>query len=123
MRRSLSVIAFLSLFLAACATAGSTAGSSNSSKAPITAEEISTANLPDGYALVDRLRRTWFRNDPGTGAAVSVYMDQQNLGGPSALRDIPTAQIAELRFLPSPEAIQQFGQDAKGGAIVVVRRR
>jgi len=122
-RRSLTVFAFFSFFLAACATAGGSKASTSNNQAPITAQEISTANLPDGYALVDRLRRTWFRNDAGTGAAVSVYMDQQNLGGSSALRDIPTAQIAELRFLPSPEAIQQFGQDAKGGAIVVVRRR
>ncbi|HET7551326.1 MAG TPA: hypothetical protein VFK04_08545 [Gemmatimonadaceae bacterium] len=123
MRRSLTVFAFLSFFLAACATAGASGASSSNTQAPITAQEISSANLPDAYALVDRLRRTWFRNDPGTGEAVSVYMDQQKLGGTSALRDIPTVQIAELRFLPSADAIQQFGPDAKGGAIVVVRKR
>lgn len=124
MRRPLAVLAFLSVFLMACASAGTrTESSSSNSKSPITAKEIGAAKLPNAYTLVDRLRRSWFRSDPATGAAVAVYMDQQKLGGTSVLRDIPSVQVAELRFLPSADAIQHFGQDAKGGAIVVVRKR
>jgi hypothetical protein len=122
-RRSLTLFAFLSVFLAACASTGTTTRSSGDSEGPITAEAISAANLPDAYTLVDRLRRTWFRSDPATGAEVSVYMDEQKLGEASTLRDIPAVQVAELRFLPSTAAVQRFGQDARGGAIVVVRKR
>ena len=123
MRRCLSVLSFLSVFLVACASAGTHTGSSNENSSHLTSQEITAANLPTAYDLVDRLRRPWLRDDAATGGEVSVYVDNQKLGGKEKLRDIPAVDVAEMHFLPSADAVMHFGQDATGGAIVVIRKR
>ncbi len=125
MRRTSSLLASFAVLLIACATGGmSTTGSASSaSNSRLTSEEIVAANLPTAYDLVERLRRPWLRRDAATGQDVTVYMDNQKLGGVEKLRDIPSVDVAEMEYMPSDKAIMRWGQDAKGGAIVVTRKR
>ena len=132
MRNSPIAFAVLSLLLAACAT-GTKAGSNSSASANTTAvqadqarltqDEITAADLPTAYDLVDRLRRPWLRGDKVTGGEVVVYMDRQNLGGASKLRDIPSAEVAGMEYLQNEDAIHRWGSDIKGSVIVITRRR
>lgn len=89
----------------------------------LTTEEIDAAKLPNAYELVDRLRRPWLRRDALTGGEVVVYMDEQNIGGPEKLRDIPAVDVAELQYLPNDQAVRRWGAAIRGSVIVVVRRR
>ena len=89
----------------------------------LTSEEITSANLPTAYDLVDRLRRPWLRRDAATGGDVVVYMDERNLGGAERLRDIPSVDVAELHYLPNADAVKHWGADIKGSVILVSRRR
>jgi hypothetical protein len=121
------------MFLLACASAGkgaeasATASSDTKSSATdqsrLSSDEITAANLPTAYDLVDRLRRPWLRRDAVTGGDVVVYMDEQNVGGAGKLRDIPSVDVAELQYMPNDAAVQRWGSDIKGSVIVVTRRR
>ncbi|HEU4641160.1 MAG TPA: hypothetical protein VFS44_01810 [Gemmatimonadaceae bacterium] len=140
MHRTHIASAALTVLLAACASSSHTAASDQSPKPAaavegakaakpkadptrITAEEITAANLPTAYDLVDRLRRPWLRRDAVTGGAVAVYMDEQNIGDAQKLRDIPTSEVAELRYLKNEDAIRRWGSSVTGSVILVVRRR
>jgi hypothetical protein len=50
-------------------------------------------------------------------------MDEQNIGGAEKLRDIPSVDVAELRYLPNEAAIKRWGSEIKGSVIVVTLRR
>jgi hypothetical protein len=88
----------------------------------LTKEQITAANLPTAYDLVERLRRPWLRRDAMTGEDVVVYMEERNIGGATALRDIPSVDVAELDYLPNADAVKRWGADIKGSVILVVRR-
>jgi hypothetical protein len=126
-------IAFL-ISLTACAS-GSSGAKSLQDPAPssvskvtisnafvITTDEISAANLPTAYDLVDRLRHAWLRPDAVTGGAVLVYADNQNIGAAEKLRDIPSTTISELQFLSNRDAVARWGATIQGSVIVVTRR-
>ena len=128
MRLSAVAIVCLSVVLSACASSGgagsSATSSASSSNAPrITAQEIADANLPTAYDLVERLRRPWLRR-VGMGGDVVVYMDERKLdGGVGALRDIPSATVAELQYISNGDAVRRWGGGIDGAVIVVVVRR
>jgi hypothetical protein len=99
------------------------AAASNADQSQLTSTEITAANLPTAYDLVDRLRRPWLRRDAMTGADVVVYQDNQNIGGAEKLREIPAATVSAMQFMPNADAIRRYGNDVKGSVIVVVIRR
>jgi len=126
------VLLMLSFVAVACAgTSGTMGGSGGAAGAVaqkadqnrLTLAEIEAADLPNAYELVARLRRPWLRRDPQTGAAVAVYMDEQNLGGAEKLREIPSIEVGELLFLSYDDAMRRYGAGVQGSVIVVVRRR
>ena len=96
---------------------------SKSDQSKLTSDEITAANLPTAYDLVERLRRAWLRKDALTGGDVSVYMDLQMIGGAEKLRDIPSPDVAGMEYLPNSEAVRKWGSDVKGSVIVITRRR
>ncbi len=104
------------------APATSVAPQAKSDPAVLTQEEITAANLPDGYELVNRLRRPWLRRDATNGGEVSVYVDQQPYGAVEKLRDIPAVEIAEMRYYGHVDAMRRWGGDVPGGVILVTRR-
>jgi len=131
MHRFSAALPLLAVLLVACASGGATTAettaattaASGSNSARLSLEEITAANLPTGYELVDRLRRPWLRLDAITRGAVVVYMDNQNIGGAEKLREIPSVDVAEMVYMPNDQATQRWGSDIKGSVIVVTRRR
>ena len=127
----LALVTLCTFLLIGCASAGGgsssgasgSAAKSSSDQSRLTSEEITAANLPTVYDLVDRLRRPWLRRDASTGKDVVIYMDQQNIGGASKLRDIPSVDVAQLEYLPYDQAVQRWGSQVEGSVIVVTRRR
>jgi hypothetical protein len=89
----------------------------------LTTDEITAANLPTAYDLVERLRRPWLRKDALTGEDVAVYMDGHIVGAAGALRDIPSGDVADMQYLPNPDAVRKWGSDIKGSVIQITRRR
>lgn len=122
MRRSLLALVVLPAFVIACASTGAGASHPASSSPRLTREEIVAADLPTAYDLVDRLRRPWLRRDAMTGGEVEVYMDNRKVGGASALRDIPSVDVAELQYMPHDDAVRRWGSQVTGSVIVVTRR-
>ena len=128
MHRAHIALTALLAFFAACAThtatsAGPSPTSSAGDQSSLTADEITAANLPTAYDLVERLRRSWLRADRVTGGAVVVYMDQQDIGGAEKLRDISSTEVASLQYFPNDKAIQRWGSGIQGSVIEVTRRR
>ena len=129
MRRS--CLPLLAASLLACASGGATtaastttaAATSGPNSARLSQEEVTAADLPTAYELVDRLRRPWLRLDAITRGEVVVYMDNQKVGGAEKLREIPAVDVAEMVYMPNDQAIQRWGSDIKGSVIVVTRRR
>jgi len=119
---------------AACAVGGATACASGGAtdepatavrdvRNRLTAEEIAASGVPTAYDAVDRLRRQWKRDMSAPGdAAVSVYLDNRRIGGLDALRNIGAAEVRELQYVSGREAEQRWGPEARGGAIIVLRR-
>lgn len=99
------------------------AAASTTDQSQLTSAEITAANLPTAYDLVDRLRRPWLRHDAMTGADVAVYQDNQSIGGAEKLRDIPAVNVSAMQFLANADAVRRYGNDVKGSVIVVVIRR
>lgn len=127
----LAIVTLCTFLLIGCASSGAgsssgataSAAKSSSDQSRLTSEEITAANLPTAYDLVDRLRRPWLRRDAATGKDVVIYMDQQNIGGAAKLRDIPSVDVAELEYLPYEDAVRRWGSQVEGSVIVVTRRR
>jgi hypothetical protein len=91
----------------------------------ITREEIAERNVSNAYDLVRTLRPAWLRGRRGDSSfarstAVAVYQEGMRMGGPEALRSIPTASIVSIQYYDAVSATQRFGSDHGGGAIVVM---
>jgi len=103
--------------VSACASMGS-----SSTGTRITSEQIAKANVPTAYDAVDRLHRAWF-HDLTADAAPAVYLNNQKLdGGVEGLRQIPAQEVLQIDYMKGTDAMMKYGQDAKGGAIIVTRK-
>lgn len=116
------LIASLAALTIGCASAP-TADKNSEADNSLTAAEITASGLPTAYDVVERLRPRWRRDLslPGN-AEVSVYLDRRRLGGIEALKDIASRDITELRYMKGTDAIMRWGQEARGGAIIVILR-
>lgn len=107
----------------AAGAAGAAGTAAKPDAAVLTSDEITKADLPTAYDLVERLRRPWLRRQGAQGGEVVVYMDEQKLGGAASLRDIPSVEVRELQYLTNEQATRRWGSQLTGAVIVVVRRR
>ena len=128
MSRTLLSTLYVLLAAIACASGGaSTPGQAATrpvaDSVRLAAEEFSTSGLPTAYDVVERYRRPWLRRDARTGADVTVYMEEQSLGGAQTLRDIPAVEVESLEFMSSEQAMLRWGSSVKGSVIVVRRKR
>ena len=130
MRKSLAGLALAAL-AAACASSGTRAGRTapRQDQYLITAEELATANVSNVYEGILQLRPMWMgRRIPmtnvsaGSQTAYVVYVDRVRLGGLDALRGIPLANVATVRFLAANQAMGDFRQDEMLGTIQVTTR-
>lgn len=141
MHRSLArpvLLVLLGASLAACAGNAAEAGSAASPSAGqaqvrrspnrISLQEIESSGALDLYDLVQRLRPMWLRSR-GAGSinrlgdeVVKVYTDGVPVGGPGALRSIPTSRVRSLRYLSPSEATTKWGTGHARGAIEISTR-
>ncbi len=105
----------------------------------ISEEEIAAlgGSLQTALGIVQRLRPAMLRTrasststeSGGTSSMdavsgeVQVYLDNQKMGGLSALGDITLAQIREIRYLNSSDATTLFGTGNTAGAIQIIGKR
>jgi hypothetical protein len=128
MRSSKLMLLATSFALVACATAsqGSDASSGSADDNKITAEQITQADVPTAYEAVDRLHRRWFLDVARTpNDSAKVYLNTNEKWGDgtaSSLRQLPAESVALIEYMNGIDAVVRFGQDAKGGAIIVTRK-
>jgi hypothetical protein len=57
------------------------------------------------------------------GGDTKVSIDGGALQNLSVLGDLPISSVKELRLLSAMEASQRFGNDSRGGKVIVVTRK
>lgn len=139
MRRVL-LCAALPFLVAACASSGSAGGGGGGST--ITAEEIAAVDgAQNAYDVVQRLRPRFLRSrgtssmrsagPEGTSAAAPtgsqftavVYVDGVRMGGPEALRNVPSTILQSITYVSGTDATTRYGTGHGGGVIEVVTKR
>jgi outer membrane cobalamin receptor len=117
----------LSLALA-CAPARTTRVSADSQL--ITEDEVEASRAMTAYEVIQKLRANFltYRGETSFDRSKSqpyptVYIDGQEYGQISSLRNIPASQVATIRLYRSWEATTQFGTGNMGGVIAVTTRR
>jgi hypothetical protein len=114
--------------LAACTPRSGIAPSSSVSES-ITRVEISRSQAATAYDAIRILRPNMLRERGKVtirGNDVReplVYIDNQRLGGISYLRDIPVAEIFEIRYHSAAQAQIKWGPGHMQGVIQVVTAR
>lgn len=88
----------------------------------ITAEQIAANGGATAWDVVNKLHRRWFR-DQLSGKDVTVYEDDQSVGGADKLRTYPSRDVAELDYVDGQSAVRRWGPGVEGGVIVVTRNR
>ena len=123
---------FLSLVvfaISACASAGSGAAVHRDYNL-ITQAEITQQNGSDAYDVISHVRpnflktrgRTSIQNSSISGEYASVFLDSQYFGDLNTLRNIPTINIKEIRYLPANEAVTRYGMQY-GNGVIEIRTR
>jgi hypothetical protein len=109
----------------ACASAGTSSPGSVRNTNVITEQEIAASHESNAYDIISVLRPTYLKtrghntiHAAGSDFA-TVFMDGQQYGDLTSLRNIPAAQIHEIRYYSATDASNKFGMQAGGGAIDV----
>jgi hypothetical protein len=99
--------------------------SSQGSQSVISAAELKDAPYSNLLDLIQALRPRWLQGSflsGGGRATPEVFMDNQELGGLDALRDVPLTAAAEVRYYEPSEAAATFGPEHANGVIRVRSR-
>lgn len=95
----------------------------------ITPEEVEATRSQNAYEVVQKLRPNFlsYRGETSFNSSNSqpyptVYLDGQQFGPISSLRNIPASQISTIRLYRSGEATTKFGTGNMGGVIAVTTR-
>jgi hypothetical protein len=116
------------LSVVACKSAGTTppVSAQGSSRQTLSLAELQGAAYPSLLEAVQALRGEWLhRRGPASfnfDRDVVIYLDGNRLGGPGALRTIPTTTVVEVRYMNPPEAQSYFGLNHPHGAILVLTK-
>jgi hypothetical protein len=122
--RNLAFCLLAALFFIACAASTETQSPRRSANL-ITEEEIAASTARDALEAVQLLRPDWLiprgvASIRSPEATIPVaYLENNKLGDVENLRNIPTMDIAEIRFVNSHDATTLYGTGHVGGAIVV----
>jgi hypothetical protein len=117
-------------FLAACASANPrTSSGARPQRDVITEAEIANASGRNAYELIKSLRPGMLvqrgptsLHDPDKG--IAVFVDNQKFSDDvSALRNLSTADIHEIRFVSAAQAQLRWGMGYPSGVILVTMKR
>jgi hypothetical protein len=96
----------------------------------ITEDEVEASRAPNAYEVIQRLRPNFLSyrgetsfNKQNSQPYPTVYVDGQEFGPLSSLRNIPSSQIATIRLYRSWEATTKFGSGNMGGVIAITTRQ
>ncbi len=90
----------------------------------LTREQMAPSHFHSALEAVQALRGNWLVPPTNTvfsryGSAVSVYLDNVRLGGPSELQGIPLNAVVYIRYFDAMEATTRWGLDHSEGVIYV----
>ena len=119
--------------LVGCASSSGTSGTTATPRKAIllTAEEIASAHadINTAYDALLRLRPNWLAphgamsSNPQVGGFATVFVDGQQYGDVTSLRNIPAYHVDAMRYYDVTEAGAKFGVKAGiGGAIEITSR-
>lgn len=119
--------------LGACASGGRQPAATTNGNV-ISTSEIARSSATNALELIQRLRpqflstRGAVHGNPTTAGNrlervdLVVYLNESRLGGSDQLRDIPTAEIREIRYFSAADATTKWGTGHTAGAIQVLSR-
>lgn len=90
----------------------------------ISADELLESRIDNLYDAVRQLRPSWFRRTSRGRSGqqpIMVYLDDQQLGGVTALGRFTTNSVAEVRYLTPTEAQVRYGQSNFGRAAILLQ--
>jgi hypothetical protein len=113
--------------LAGCSSAMHQGGSTSprGDESVIGAAELKDGSYGNLYDLIQARRPRWLAGRVSSGgwlAQPEVLMDNRELGGTAALREIPLTSVLEVRYYDPSSAQAAFGPEHVNG-IIVVRSR
>ena len=96
----------------------------------ITEEEVDASRAPTAYEVIQKLRGNFlsYRGETSFDRSKSqpyptVYLDGQEYGPLSTLRNISASQVSSIRLYRSWEATTKFGTNHMGGVIAITTRQ
>jgi hypothetical protein len=126
-----AVVSLTLLVTAACASSGVQKSSGSPDK--LSRTEIESANTTSVYEVVNRLRPNWLRPAGMTmtgiqnsgSQQVTVYLDNQPLGGIETLRNLTTPGVLSMEFLTPTRAANVVTNIPNGvvTAVILVRTK
>lgn len=128
MRRVLAGVGIV--LLAGCGGAMQQGGSNSPprNESVISAEELRDATYANLFDFIQSRRPRWLERNysavfrPDRVTTVVVFMDNQEFGGPDALRQLSTTSAAEVRYYGPSESQARFGSGYLNGVIQVLSR-
>ena len=119
--------AFLAVLLLGCTTGRQSRPQPPGEQYVIKAAELEATRQSNLYDAIRQIRPFWLtretRNRSGA-AGLAVYLDDQYVGGTSALSRLPIHATARVRYMSPTEAQVRFGQvNGLRAAIVVESAR
>jgi hypothetical protein len=94
----------------------------------LTPEEFADSPANDAYGVVQQHRPGWLRSrgrtsiqDPAAGS-VQLIVNGSRWGDVERLREIPLAEVVEIRYRAGQEATMRYGTNFSGGVIEVTTR-
>jgi hypothetical protein len=120
------VVSLTLLVTAACASSGVQKSSGSPDK--LDRAEIESANTTSVYDVINRLRPSWLRPAGMTmtglqnsgSQQVTVYLDNQPLGGVETLRNITTPSVISMEFLSPTRAANVINNIPNGVVTAVI---
>jgi hypothetical protein len=88
----------------------------------LTAADLANATQLNLLEFIAAERPQWLRTPDGRPSAVSVYIGDTRLGGPSTLKELTLATVATVRYFEVTAAQQRFNLRDRGPVIQVVTR-
>ncbi|HEV7839717.1 MAG TPA: hypothetical protein VGO75_16730 [Gemmatimonadaceae bacterium] len=96
----------------------------------ITEEEVEASRAPTAYEVIQKLRANFLSyrgetsfNRNNSQPYPTVYLDGQQYGQLSILRNIPASQVSTIRLYRAWEATTKFGAGNMGGVIAITTRQ
>jgi hypothetical protein len=112
----------------ACASATTTAAGTHHDANVITEQEISASSGSNAFEVVSRLRPSFLKSrgkstvKSSASEFANVYLDGQQFGGISSLRNIVASQVKQIRYYNLSDATTRFGMQNGSGVIEVTTR-